>query len=315
MEDSWDQARLQQLIDNQEPESLRLEYKGSGSLDSNNNHRDEITKDVSAMANADGGIVIFGISCPKAGNMRHLPEALDPIDGSKFSVEWLGQKLDLISPRLNREIIPVEINNDPNKVVYVVNVPKSTTAHQATDLKYYKRYDARSLPMADYEIRDVMGRSQHPAVELGFKIRPKYTPDQAGSANNHLVLDGTIHNTGSVMAQYITTFIHLPKELLRGIDVGLKEFKDANDMIYCQFTIDNQGMSRQSRQGVLLPQVSSQWFEIRMASNFDLEAHGETLLIWRIHVDNAPPTENVMAFKDIPFTPLSPTNGSLYFMD
>ena len=46
----------------------------------------------------------------------------------------------------------------------VVEIPKSLTAHQARDLRYYRRYNFESVAMVDYEIRDVMNRQV--SVEL-----------------------------------------------------------------------------------------------------------------------------------------------------
>lgn len=39
-----------------------------------------------------------------------------------------------------------------------MNIPKSNTAHQAFDKKYYKRYNFESVAMEDYEIKDIINR-------------------------------------------------------------------------------------------------------------------------------------------------------------
>ena len=50
----WDQARVQQYIDDGVEESLNLDYKAAGALAKTDGKRKEITKDVSAMANSEG---------------------------------------------------------------------------------------------------------------------------------------------------------------------------------------------------------------------------------------------------------------------
>ena len=51
---------LQRLIDNEVEESTILEYKSSFAVQ-NPKWREELAKDISAMANSNGGIIVFGI--------------------------------------------------------------------------------------------------------------------------------------------------------------------------------------------------------------------------------------------------------------
>lgn len=62
---------LQAMIDGQVQESLHLDYKSSPALSMKS--RDEIAKDVSAMANSDGGLIVYGVE-----ESGHLPVRLDP---------------------------------------------------------------------------------------------------------------------------------------------------------------------------------------------------------------------------------------------
>ncbi len=169
MGDAWNQARLQQYIDGRVEESSTLEYKSAGALDVTDAKKIEITKDVSAMANAAGGIIIYGIQEHGGTSSRHLPDRIDPIDRRQFSKEWLEQVINTIEPRISGfKVHPIEIDGDPLRVVYAVEVPKSTTAHQARDQRYYRRYNFERLPMHDHEIRDVMNRASTPDVHVTF---------------------------------------------------------------------------------------------------------------------------------------------------
>lgn len=73
---------LEHLIADQVEEGGQLEYKAAASLGRTNEQKKEITKDVSAFANAAGGILIYGIREHAEKEKRHLPEAFDPVDGS-----------------------------------------------------------------------------------------------------------------------------------------------------------------------------------------------------------------------------------------
>lgn len=133
----WDQARLERYITEGIEESLTLDYKAAASLDKSDKKKIEITKDVSAMANSAGGIIIYGIAEFQDKACEHLPEKLDPVDRTAFSKEWLEHIIGNIQPRIDGVIIhPVPISSATNDVVYVVEIPQSHTAHQAKDHRY-----------------------------------------------------------------------------------------------------------------------------------------------------------------------------------
>jgi len=92
------------------------------------------------MANSSGGILIYGVKEFDESDKRHLPEKINPVDQTQYSKEWLEQVINNIRPRIHGVVIhPVAISSTPNHVVYIVEVPQSTTAHQATDWRYYKK--------------------------------------------------------------------------------------------------------------------------------------------------------------------------------
>ena len=56
----WNENELNVLIENEVEESSYLEYKKCDSLKKNDREKNEVSKDVSAFANADGGIIVYG---------------------------------------------------------------------------------------------------------------------------------------------------------------------------------------------------------------------------------------------------------------
>ena len=218
----YNQEYLENLIKNRKEENLNLEYKSSKSLDRNDQKKlNEISKDVSAFANANGGILIYGMS-----EKEHLPECIDPIERSEVDKEWLEQKIqDTIRPKIeNIKIQPIEINEDSSKVVYLIEIPQSTTAHQAYDKKYYRRHNFNVLAMFDHEIRDVFSRIKTPKINLNFKILvraqnmgDKFMPGVR--TNNPMVTYEYIfqvyaQNIGKVFANYINCVVQIPKAIL-----------------------------------------------------------------------------------------------------
>lgn len=154
----WNQERLQSYIDSQIEESLVLDYKHAKALDKgeeNAKRRDDISKDVSAMANSEGGVIIYGIE-----EVGHLPVRITWLDRTKITREALEQLIaGSIRPRVSDLKIHTIISRDNSNLgAYVVEIPKSHTAHQALDYRYYKRHNFNAEPMADSEVRIALSR-------------------------------------------------------------------------------------------------------------------------------------------------------------
>jgi predicted HTH transcriptional regulator len=135
----WSEKDLLELISSKYEESLQLDFKRAESLDSSEKKKIEISKDVSAFANSAGGTIVYGIA--ESNQEPRCAESLSPIDPSKYNKEWVEQ---IVNSRIQPRIQGVLINPVPlagGKVAYVVCIPQSTTAHQASDHKYYKRFN------------------------------------------------------------------------------------------------------------------------------------------------------------------------------
>lgn len=144
---------IHKLIQDQVQEGTYLEYKDSRALDPGK--KEEISKDVSAFANSDGGILIYGVA-----EDNNLPTGTDKgIDHQAFDRERLEQIiLHNITPRIDGILI-VAIPLSSQRSIYVVKIPRSARGpHQAGDRKYYKRFNFIATAMADYEINDVRNR-------------------------------------------------------------------------------------------------------------------------------------------------------------
>ncbi len=213
---------LERLISDGVEESSRLEYKGAGAL--SREKKPEITKDISALANSAGGILIYGIREYPESERKHLPERLDPVDQANISKEWLDQITGLIQPRIDGlRIVPVHIGPRIPDYCYVVEVPQSDTAHQALDGRYYRRRNFEVTYMEDYEIREVMNRRRHPLLTTAVRIVSR--PEDVGS---HIAI--RVHNTSRVMARHFAVVVHMPLRLSTGMiqpeDAGVEKTRD-----------------------------------------------------------------------------------------
>jgi hypothetical protein len=193
-------AEIDRLIVDEVQESLYLDYKDSRAVDSSK--FGELAKDVSAFANSDGGVIIYGIQ-----EKDHLPLGKDGgVEHNKYSRERLEQVISSnISPRID-DIRIAQIPLSAATSIYVIGVPKSFRApHQSSDKKYYKRYNFQSLPMEDYEINDIRSRKRiaPPLVNVGIHLKRR-------------VVYLTISNVGEQAAEDVT--FELPNELLPWVE-------------------------------------------------------------------------------------------------
>jgi hypothetical protein len=202
---------LDRLIENEIEESLILDYKSAESIARSDGKKREITKDVSALANSTGGTLIYGIKEFDQKEKSHLPERLDPIDIQQFSKEWLDQICGLIQPRIEGLLIkPIPIGPNATDYALVVEVPKSGTAHQALDRRYYKRRNFESSPMEDYEVRDIMNRGKHPKLSVTCKVVLMPNPTR----KSRIVF--RITNESRSFARFYKVRVYFPFKLANG---------------------------------------------------------------------------------------------------
>jgi len=299
----YNEEYLNNLIKDRIEENIHLDYKAAGALDKTNLNKtkDSISKDIAAFANADGGILIYGLKEDKEN--KHLANEIDPIDRVNVSKEWLEQIIQSsIQPRIdNIQIYPIQIGTDKQKVVYVVNVPKSNTAHQSNDQKYYKRHNFNNLPMYDFEIRDVLNRIKYPLIEIEFIVQ--YTSTKTGRIYE---LVAKAHNAGDVMAQYVNCYLTLPSACLKSETIPQR---NSNKQYYAENTIRDlidvkaafpspQHIFGPSRYDPILPK---RFFKL----DFDMPALDEFyrednhIVEWVVYADNAQPNKGRIKMSDI----------------
>src|ERR1022692_4123119 len=141
-----------------ESEGKRLEFKstvpGKGE-----DEKAEFLKDVSALANSDGGDIIYGMA-----EVKGIASALLPVDTSYLDAEMLrlNQILDGgIRPRIpGVEMRPITI--EPTKSVLLVRIPLSHLGpHQVTagqSYRFHGRNAAGTYPIEIDELRDIILR-------------------------------------------------------------------------------------------------------------------------------------------------------------
>lgn len=313
----WDQARVQQLIDDNIQEDLHLEYKAAGALGKQNDKRDEVAKDVSAMANSDGGQVIYGIHAEK-----EIPSHITPVNREQFPKGWLEHVIGNIRPNIEGlHIHDVTINTSPPGTVYVVEVPKSQTVHQASDKKYYKRSTSHSVPMEHFEILDVLNRQQHPRIELQLQLKQRMK--NGSHTLEAYALEVSLVNDGNVYAKYVVAHIAVPRDIAydHRFEHGFNYNRGGNPDEFKTYMRDNTirevvdvGGSGNytfpkygpARYDPILPRLRMNVDEIVLLSSLHRKCtESDYIIRWLVNADNAPPRSGEIALRDIELVGLS----------
>ena len=129
----WTREDLQAFVDAGEPEGIHREYKASTVL--HRDRKDELTKVVTAFANSDGGILIFGIV--ESNEKPPVPAGIDDGVGPEgMSRETLDQLLvSNISPPITGLIIR-EIELDEGHRTFAVQVPRGSPSDSASQTRH-----------------------------------------------------------------------------------------------------------------------------------------------------------------------------------
>jgi hypothetical protein len=138
-----------------------------------------------------------------------MPISLDSgVNINDYSPEWIAQVLDTnSSPRVqNIEAKTISADDSTkNYAYYVISIPPATTfaPHQNVfDKKYYRRFDRRSVPMHDYEIRDLLRRGNFPELVVRFKLDGTKSPPSTPMTDGHFAIVVELENLSSEPALY-----------------------------------------------------------------------------------------------------------------
>jgi hypothetical protein len=208
---TWDILDLQSLIDTGAEEGASLEFKASAALNNNPRNKAEMVKDVSALANAAGGIIVYGVE----EDARGVAKAVDEGAPAGTTVEWIEQ---VLSSNIEPQVSGLSVHAVPiqgGRSAFVIDVPKATVRapHQSRiDQRYYRRWGRTTQRMFDHEVRDLMRRGDQPEIYLHWSIAPYHDLFKINIA---------IGNKSNAPALYGVTTIYLDENLLPAhLEVG-----------------------------------------------------------------------------------------------
>jgi hypothetical protein len=212
----WTESDLDRFCHDKVGETLTLEFKSCGALVKDPKGKQEVGKDMSAIANAAGGTIVYGIF-----EKGHVASQVDEgFDQDEFSKEWLEQVIDSnVQPRiegLKISVIPL-LSKGGGRVAYVVEIPQavSRAPHQAADGRYYKRANFENQIMQDYEVRDAFRRARWPELRLRLSVHDSRLEDLDDRAVVSFTLNYDVENHSTEPAYYSVCEVYIDTRLDR----------------------------------------------------------------------------------------------------
>lgn len=223
---NWTRENLEQLIGQEETSSL--EFKRSDALSNTEPHKKELVKDVTALANAAGGIIVYGI-VERNGTATEIDE------GCNVAPEWIEQVLESNAEPKVAGVVVQRIPLSEGRYAFAIEVPQATSLapHQSKQhYQYFRRYGRKSLPMLDHEVRDLMRRGSVP--DLYFKATLRHLRD------DEFVIRFLICNRSPTPAEYGSATITVSNS------INVRPGSNENHLSTAELMVDGRPVPAQS---------------------------------------------------------------------
>jgi hypothetical protein len=167
------------------------------------NDRYNFSKTLSSFSNADGGILIWGVSTRRK-NGADYASALKPIINVNVFAESLRDSLiDSVVPRNHKVQIKSIANRQGNGFVVCMIPASDDVPVRAMNAyrEYWARADGRSMKLEHYQIKDMMLRHSLPDLEL------EITASEVNLPQDQIKIMFKLINKGKSLAKFWGYFI------------------------------------------------------------------------------------------------------------
>ncbi len=274
---------------------------------------------LSAFANSGGGVLIYGLKVPKdtPGRWEVDDGSVSVAVGVKDTREWLESVIPSLVdyPLTGFNVYAIypkhaESQIHPGQALYVVEILDSPHApHQAQDKVYYIRTGAQSKPVEHRHVLDMMGRRQHPQIEMEYAVKvTKLGPIR----RVNLVVRA--RNVGRLYASYVTCLTYLPPLVAaheyspfgrHSAIIDGKNYYVPRRANTRRDVIEEDESGREklgaSYFDPILPSLERAW-EWPLPNGFNVAAlsQNDDQLHWKVHADNAPERSGSVKLSGIP---------------
>ena len=209
-----DHHRLNELVASERSEDLHLDFKLAEKSDVGGADRRNLAKAVSGFANAEGGVVIWGVDCRKNADGVDCATAVKEIDNVfLFQARLIEATATATSPY----VIGTEhrvIETTANRGYVATYVPEVDTGPHMAKLgvdQYMVRIGSSFLKMEHFQIADMFGRRHRPKLQLVNNVKWHVGARQGDKAlDESLNVSIEIYNHGRAIARDVLVSMSIP---------------------------------------------------------------------------------------------------------
>lgn len=291
-------------------ETQTFELKAGAALSRGDREVNELVKDITGLANAAGGTIVYGVAEQRQGGLA-VAAHIDAVRDHTITAEWIEQVISSNTGPLFRgfkvHTIDAADESGPGRVV-VIEVDSAATAHQSSrDHRYYQRIGTSTRPMLDFQVRDVMGRRTAPQISITIR---RYRLQQAGDLHRYAVFPA-LRNDGTVSLQDWRLELMLPSAAYdhhemnqRGVGAILVDEHELDGVRFRRARIPSirNGVEHRLHPGDEVEVGQSTGYPdwclaVNKATWRELKAVAAPIR-WRLLMPNARPSEGLLAFAD-----------------
>lgn len=235
---------IKSLIENKEGESSILEYKQE--INGAEHEKKEISKDVSAIANAEGGYLIVGIQ--EVDGRASATVGTPKFIGRQPVEVWIENILiSNIRPKIAITPKVITLTSIPDRVIVVVHIPQSLRRPHMVIAggrnAYYVRHNYQATYADEHEVRSMFLESKSLGDEMKTFLVSRHLNDTTDKrfAITHplsIQLARTLRQTRELPKNFggnpFVLFAVCPRYLEERVDIASSDFRswlDTNDKI------------------------------------------------------------------------------------
>lgn len=193
--DSINLAMIDEFIARQQEEHLHLDFKQAESSMTKPDDKKNLAKALSGFANADGGVIVWGVDASPNTDGIDCAHTKNPIKQLSQFVSRLSELTGAAVNPLVDGVVHKRLDSGNGSGFAVTYVPASDSVPHMAKLgedRYYKRSGSRFARMEHFDLEDMFGRRQRPVLTVGFHLFYSITD----SNNYHIQIVLSIKNSG-----------------------------------------------------------------------------------------------------------------------
>lgn len=164
---------IEAFVSEGQEEHLYLDFKQSNESLLSRDDRKNLAKALSAFANSDGGLIVWGVDCRKDEAGRDVASKLKPISRlTAFLTHLNSLSPQLVSPAVDRVQHRVLPSSEELgfAITFVPSSPSAPHMAKGGEDRYYKRSGSSFLRMEHFEVADMFGSRQRPLLTVYYRI-------------------------------------------------------------------------------------------------------------------------------------------------